>query len=152
MNILLDKYSKKKIVKKQRILYNEDWSNIVGCYLKPNWYYETINVDSCYNSTFHKNNHPLVKKGLAFWLNNKLIIGYTLKNNPSVFKSFWCENREKILSTVRVELCMYGRFYSANYREKMVYNVLLNHKAMKKIPETILQKISKFTYDPYLLD
>ena len=148
----LNKSSKKKIVKKQSVLYNEDWSNIVGCYLKPNWYYETINVEPFYNSTFRKNNHPLVKKGLGFWLNNKIVIGYKLINNPSVFKSLWCENREKVFSNIRVELFMYSRFYSADFREKMVYNVLLNHKKMKKIPESVLKKISKFTYDPYLLD
>jgi hypothetical protein len=141
-----------KIVNQQNIIYNEDWSSLIGCYLKPNWYYNIKEVGSYYNSTFHKNNHPLIRKGLAFWDNNQLVIGYNLKNNPDIFRPLWCKKREKEYHKVRIEINMYSKFSAADSREKMVYNILLNHKNIKKIPEVILRKISKLTYDPYLLD
>jgi len=141
-----------KIVSKQNVLYNEDWSNFIGCYLKPNWYYDTKEVSPYYNSTFMKNNHPLIRKGLAFWDNNKLIIGYKLKDNYDIFRPLWCKKREQLLSKVRVELYMYSRFYAADFREKMIYNTLLNIQNIEKIPVVILRKISKLTYDPYMLD
>ena len=139
-----------KIVKKQNIIYNEDWSSLIGCYLKPNWYYNIKEVN--YNSTFHKNNHPLIRKGLAFWDNNQLINGYNLKNNPDIFRPLWCVKREKGFRNVRIEINMYGKFSAADSREKMVYNILLDIENIKKIPEVILRKISKLTYNPFLLD
>lgn len=151
MNVL-GRHHKKKIVTKQKVLYNEDWDSFIGCYLKPNWYYDTQEVGSYYNSTFKKNNHPLIRKGLAFWDNNKLIIGYKLKENYEIFRPLWSKEREQMLSKVRVELDMYSRFYAANFRENMIYNVLLDIENIKKIPSVILIKISKLTYDPYLLD
>jgi len=141
-----------KIVKKQNIIYNEDWSSLIGCYLKPNWYYVIKNVESLYNSTFNKNNHPLIREGLAFWDNNQLVIGYNLKNNPDIFRPLWCKKREKEFLNVRIEINMYGKFSAADSREKMVYNILLDIENIKKIPELILRKISKLTYDPFLLD
>ena len=37
---------------------------------------------------FEKINHPLVESGNAFWVsNNKLCIGYRLKENENVFRS-----------------------------------------------------------------
>lgn len=140
-----------KIVKKQNIIYNEEWSNLIGCYLKPNWYYDIKEVSSYYNTTFRKNRHPLIRKGLAFWDNNQLVIGYNLKNNSDIFRPLWCKKREKEYRKVRIEINMYSKFYAADSREKMVYNILLNHKNIKKIPEVILRKISHLTYDPFLL-
>lgn len=148
----LKKNPPQKVVTKQKILYNEEWNSFIGCYLKPNWYYDTKEVSSYYNSTFKKNNHPLIRKGLAFWDNNKLIIGYKLKDNYKIFRPLWCKEREEILGKVRLELNMYGKFYAADFREKMTYNVLLDIENMKKIPTVILRKISKLTYDPFILN
>jgi len=144
------KHPKKKIVKKKNVLYNENWSNFIGCYLKPNWYYETLDVEGY--SSWGMNNHPLVKKGLGFWDGYKLVIGYKLINNDNIFRPIWSKEREQMLSVVRVELDMYSRFYAADFREKMIYNILLDVKNIEKIPEVILRKISKLTYDPYMLD
>ena len=140
-----------KIVKKQNIIYNEEWSNLIGCYLKPNWYYDIKEVSSYYNSTFRKNNHPLVRKGLAFWDNNHLVIGYKLKTNYDIFRPLWCKRREKEFCKVRVEIKKYSKIYSAVCREKMVLNILTRIENMKKIPDEILRKISNLTYDPFLL-
>ena len=97
-----------KIVTKTNIIYNEDWSNLIGCYLKPNWYYATKEVSSFYNSSFRKNNHPLVRKGFAFWDNNRLVIGYKLKDNIDIFRPLWCKKREQDFFKVRDEILKYN--------------------------------------------
>jgi len=93
-------------------------------------------------------NHPLVDNGLAFWLNNKtLITGYTLKNNPKIYRPIFQVYKEKLNFQLREEIRFYAKFYVAHKRQMLYKKTLMNIEALNIIPESIINMIAHLTYD-----
>lgn len=93
-------------------------------------------------------NHPLVDKGLAFWLNNKtLITGYTLKNNPKIYRPIFQIDKESLNFQLREEIRFYAKFIVAHKRQMLYKNTLMNIPELKILPESIIHTISHLTYD-----
>ena len=93
-------------------------------------------------------NHPLVEKGIAFWLNEKtLVTGYTLKNNPQIFRPIFQIDKESIKFKLRDEIRKYAKFYAAHKRQMLYKNTLMNIEALNILPESIISMIAHLTYD-----
>jgi len=93
-------------------------------------------------------NHPLVEKGIAFWLNEKtLITGYTLKNNPQIFRPIFQVDKESIKFKLRDEIRKYAKFYAAHKRQMLYKKTLMNIEALNVLPESIINMIAHLTYD-----
>lgn len=98
-------------------------------------------------------NHPLVDKGLAYWINNKtLVTGYRLLGRPKnneIYRPIFQIEREKINFKLRDEIKKFAKFYAAQKRQIMYQKILIDIEELKKIPEFIVMKIAHFTYDPF---
>jgi len=93
-------------------------------------------------------NHPLVKKGIAFWLNKKtLVTGYTLKKNPKIYRSIFQVDKESLNFQLREEIRFYAKFIVAHKRQMLYKNTLMNIPELKILPESIIHTISHLTYD-----
>ena len=103
--------------------------------------------------TFPYQNHPLVEKGLAYWINNTtLITGYRLLGRPKnkeIYKPIFQLEREKLYFRLRDEIRKFAKFYAAEKRQKLYQKVLMDSEELKMIPEFIIMKIAHFTYDPF---
>ena len=96
-------------------------------------------------------NHPLVEKGIAFWLNKKtLITGYTLKNNPKIYKPIFQSWKERLNFELRDDIKKYVKFLVAEKREILYKKTLMVIPELNILPESIINMIARFTYDPYL--
>jgi hypothetical protein len=87
-------------------------------------------------------NHPLVNRKFAYWVDeNTLCIGYTLKSNPSVFRSVYKPGRmkymrEKILHNIPIV-----------FKKREKYLKYHGHKEifkLTKIPEDVINIIMDF--------
>ena len=95
-------------------------------------------------------NHPLVDKGLAFWLNNKtLITGYTLKNNPKIYRPIFQIDKESLNFELRDDIRKYVKFLVAHKRQMLYKKTLMNISQLKILPEEIINMIAHWTYDPF---
>jgi len=93
-------------------------------------------------------NHPLVKKGIAFWLNEKtLVTGYTLKNNPKIYRSIFQVDKESVKFQLREEIRFYAKFIVAHKRQMLYKKTLMNIPELKILPESIIHTIAHLTYD-----
>lgn len=93
-------------------------------------------------------NHPLVEKGIAFWLNEKtLVTGYTLKNNPQIFRPIFQVDKESLKFKLRDEIRKYAKFYTAHKRQMLYKKTLMNIEALNILPESIISMIAHLTYD-----
>ena len=97
--------------------------------------------------------HPLVEKGLAYWINNKtLVTGYRLLGRPKnkeIYRPIFQIERENINFRLRDEIRKFAKFYAAEKRQKLYQKVLMDSEELKMIPEFIIMKIAHFTYDPF---
>ena len=130
-------------VSKRQILYNDSPK-------KPNWNVITVKSKNCYYpSSYHQ--HPYVINKKAFWANSKtLIVGYSLINNPDIFRPIWQGSNETLMYKVRSDIRKYAKFTAAIFREKLVKKTLMNYKAFNIIPEVLINHIARYTYDPLL--
>lgn len=98
-------------------------------------------------------NHPLVNKGLAFWINNRtLITGYRLLGRPinkEIYRPIFQIERENLNFKLRDEIRKFAKFYAAQKRQMMYQKILMDIEELKKIPEFVIMKIAHFTYDPF---
>ena len=98
-------------------------------------------------------NHPLVEKGLAYWINNTtLVTGYRLLGRPKnkeIYRPIFQIEREKLYFRLRDEIKKFAKFYAAEKRQKLYQKVLMDSEELKMIPEFIIMKIAHFTYDPF---
>lgn len=98
-------------------------------------------------------NHPLVNKGLAFWINNTtLITGYRLLGRPEnkeIYRPIFQIEKENINFKLRDEIRKYAKFLVAEKRQMLYQKTLMNIEELKKIPEFVIMKIALFTYDPF---
>ena len=98
-------------------------------------------------------NHPLVNKGLAFWINNRtLITGYRLLGRPEnkeIYRPIFQIERENLNFKLRDEIRKYAKFLVAEKRQMLYQKTLMNIEELKKIPEFVIMKIALFTYDPF---
>ena len=103
--------------------------------------------------TFPLQNHPLVEKGLAYWINNTtLVTGYRLLGRPKnkeIYRPIFQIEREKLCFRLRDEIRKFAKFYAADKRQKLYQKVLMDSEELKMIPEFIIMKIAHFTYDPF---
>lgn len=129
----------------KKVIYNEDWSNIVGCYMKPHWLYIT--------KKFSYKNHPKaiqkVNKGEAKWLNSYTILtGYKLKKNPEIVRPIFQYHKVPILNNLLNDIIKYSKFISAQSRKSLYTNTLME---IKSLPIEIVHLIISWTWDPELL-
>ena len=100
--------------------------------------------------TIPSKNHPLVEKGMAYWMNEMFIItGYSLKSNQKIYLPIFQVEREKINFRLRDEIRKFAKFYAAEKRQKLYQKILMNIKELKMIPKCIIMKIAHLTYDPF---
>lgn len=97
-------------------------------------------------------NHPLVNKGLAFWINNRtLITGYRLLGrveNKEIYRPIFQIEKENLNFKLRDDIRKYAKFLVAEKRQMLYQKTLMNIEELKKIPEFVIMKIALFTYDP----
>lgn len=95
-------------------------------------------------------NHPMVEKGIAFWLTeNTLITGYSLNNNMAVYLPVFQPSKEKLNFKLRDEIRKYAKFIVADKRQKLYQKTLMNIQELEILPLSIIIMISHFTYDPF---
>ena len=100
--------------------------------------------------TIPEKNHPLVEKGIAFWMDEKtLIIGYKLLSNPKIYKPIFQQKREYMNFKLRNEIRKFAKFYAAHKRQVMYYETLMDIEELRMLPECIIIKIAHLTYDPF---
>ena len=129
----------------KKVIYNENWSSIVGCYMKPHWLYIT--------EKFSYRNHPKalhkVNKGEAKWLSSYTILtGYKLKKNPEIIRPIFQYYKVPILNNLHNDIIMFSKFISAQSRSKLYRNTLMEKK---NLPTEIVHLIISWTWDPELL-
>jgi len=100
------------------------------------------------NRRSYKNNHPLVNKRLAFWVNKTYIcIGY---NIGDVFRPIFNHKRESLSFGVRRDIVKYAKILSSNARHAL-YKKELMKLHNKKIPEVLVDYIANYAWDIMLL-
>jgi len=100
------------------------------------------------NRRSYKNNHPLVNKSLAFWVNKTYIcIGY---NIGDVFRPIFNHRRESLSLDVRQDIVKYAKILSSNARDAL-YKKELMKLYNKKIPEVLVEHIANYAWDIMLL-
>ena len=93
-------------------------------------------------------NHPKVKKGLAFWVNKTYICtGYGI---GPVFRPIFNLEREKLALNVRKDIVRYAKILSSIARNHL-YKKELMKLHNKKIPEEVVEYITNFAWDIMLL-
>ena len=97
-------------------------------------------------------NHPMVEKGIAFWLTeNILITGYTLKNNPKIYRPIFQVNKEQLNFELRIQIKYFAKFIVAQKRQAIYRNTIINAPYFINLPIELIDKIALLTYDPLLL-
>jgi len=96
-----------------------------------------------------RKNHPLVVKGIAYWMNNEtLILGYNLLKDKNVYMPIFQPWKEELNSKLRLEIKYYAKFIAADMRQKLYEKTLLSISELNMLPSEIIHKIAHFTYDP----
>ena len=97
-------------------------------------------------------NHPMVEKGIAFWLTeNILITGYTLKNNPKIYRPIFQVSKEQLNFKLRIDIKLMVKFIVADKRQSIYKKIIINAPYFKDLPIELIDEIAQLTYDPYLL-
>ena len=97
-------------------------------------------------------NHPLVEKGIAYWSDDKtLITGYTLKNNPKIYRPIFQIDKEYLKVQLRNDIKLFMKFIVADKRQSIYKKIIINAPYFKNLPIELIDKIAQLTYDPYLL-
>jgi hypothetical protein len=127
-------------------------NNVIGWEIENNL--EMVLEMDIYNShpeksdPWYKKNHPLVNKGLAFWVNKTYIcIGY---KRGDVFRPIFNYRRENQLYSVRRDIVKYAKILSSNARHSL-YKKEIMKMHNKKIPVEIVEHIANYTWDIMLL-
>ena len=95
-----------------------------------------------------KKNHPLVNKGLAFWVSNTYICtGY---NIGQFYRPIFSHKREQLSLDVRKYTVLYAKIFAANARDAL-YKKELMKLHNKKIPEVLVDHITIYARDIMLL-
>jgi len=95
-----------------------------------------------------KKNHPLVNKGLAFWVNKTYICtGY---NIGQIYRPIFSHKREQLSLDVRKDIVLYAKIFAANARDAL-YKKELMKLHNKKIPEVLVDHITIYARDIMLL-
>lgn len=93
-------------------------------------------------------NHPLVNKGLAFWVDKtNICIGY---NIGEVFRPIFSHARERQAYGVRKCIVLYAKIFASKARHAL-YKKELMELHNKKIPDEIIEHIAGYTWDIMLL-
>ena len=116
-----------------------------------NWEREILLVNDWISSTlnprsvrardrFYYLNHPLVNRGIAFWLNHyTLCLGYKLKHNNNIFRPIFNRNRQQLMNEFQNNI----RKIVLKREEKRAFIELIK---IKKLPNEIIDKIVKIAY------
>ena len=100
--------------------------------------------------TIPSKNHPLVEKGMAYWMNEMYIItGYSLKSNNKIYLPIFQAKKEYINFRLRDEIRKFAKFYAAQARKHLYETTLMDIEELKMLPQVVIMKIAHFTYDPF---
>jgi len=93
-------------------------------------------------------NHPLVNKGIGYWINKKTICtGY---NIGKVYRPIFNYKRETMFHAVRKDIVRYAKILVSQSRDHLYKKELLKlHN--RKIPEEIVEHIANYAWDIMLL-
>ena len=93
-------------------------------------------------------NHPLVNKGIGYWINKKTICtGY---NIGKVYRPIFNYKRETMFHAVRKDIVRYAKILVSKSRDHLYKKELLKlHN--RKIPEEIVKHIANYAWDIMLL-
>ena len=99
--------------------------------------------------TIPTKNHPLVEKGIAYWMNHMYIItGYLLKSNINIYLPIFQIKKEKLNFKLRDEIRKYAKFIVGDFRQSLYKKTLMNITKINILPENIIDIIAHLTYDP----
>ena len=97
-------------------------------YLSENWGENRFRMIICNASTLKirqtglycvrrsRRPHPLVSKGVAFWVHRyELCIGYKLDSNPNIYRPIFCARRQSILASVHQDMPTFWRKLKERY-------------------------------------
>jgi len=87
-------------------------------------------------------NHPLVKTGKAYWINDKeLCIGYNSRDNPEIYRPIFSYKRQNLLNKVNSDMIKSKTFWN-----KIKLKYLLELSKIKKLPLDCSSYIVRFIY------
>ena len=93
-------------------------------------------------------NHPLVNKGIGYWINEKTICtGYNIGN---VYRPIFNHKRETMFLDVRKDIVLYAKILVSSSRDHL-YKKELMKLHNRKIPEEIVEHIANYAWDIMLL-
>lgn len=93
-------------------------------------------------------NHPLVNKGIGYWINEKTICtGYNIGN---VYRPIFNHRRETMFLDVRKDIVRYAKILVSSSRDHL-YKKELMKLHNRKIPEEIVEHIANYAWDIMLL-
>ena len=112
--------------------------------------YRTFESNHRALSNRNRKKHPLVEKGIAFWINDKtLVTGYTLKTNSDIFIPVYQPLKEQLNFKLRDDIRKYAKFLVAHKRQMLYKKTLMCVPELNILPEEIIDTIALYTYDPF---
>jgi len=104
--------------------------------------------DDIYDCHPCRDNHPLVNKGIGYWINKKTICtGY---NIGKVYRPIFNHKRETMFFAVRKDVIRYAKILVSQSRDYLYKKELLSlHN--RRIPEEIVEHIANYAWDIMLL-
>jgi len=105
-------------------------------------------IYDCHPRDNHYQNHPLVNKGIGYWINKKIICtGY---NIGKVYRPIFNHKRETLFLAVRKDIVRYAKILVSQSRDHLYKKELLSlHN--RRIPEEIVEHIANYAWDIMLL-
>jgi hypothetical protein len=87
-------------------------------------------------------NHPLVKKGHAYWeSDNELCIGYILDKNPEIYRPIYSHKRQDLLDIINKNIKTPFVFWN-----KIKSQYFITISKIKKLPLDLTKKIIEYIY------
>lgn len=99
-------------------------------------------VDKPFNDYSLGDNHPLVKKGCAFWeSNNELCTGYYYARNHKIYRPIYSYVRQKLLDKVNINIRNPNIFWN-----KIKSRYFITISKIKKLPIDLSKNIIEYLY------
>ena len=117
---------------------NNPWEQVLFQVVDPGnyaWLHQRVDV---INGNAWGENHPLVNKGVGYWMNNTtLCLGYVLKQLPTIYRPIFSHKREnqinKFLPNIPIVVI-----------KRKKYLIFVEIMRIKKIPSDIIREIMRF--------
>ena len=99
-------------------------------------------VDKPFNDYSLGDNHPLVKKGCAFWeSDNELCTGYYLGSNYEIYRPIYSYVRQELLDKVNTNIRNPNNFWN-----KIKSRYFITISKIKKLPIELSKNIIEYIY------